>query len=69
MPELSIEMESKLEQIRKGELSRQEFIRQVKEALQENIEKTDFQKKSFKRCFQIKRSSKSNYKKRRADWG
>lgn len=64
-PEFTAQMEWKLLQIRNGELHKAEVLEEVMNNLKENIKKTDFQRRSFQRCIQIKKPSRANYKRKR----
>lgn len=62
-PEMSAQMEWKLSQIREGNLTREQVIDELMEELLNNISWAQFEKRSFGRCMQVKKSARANYKK------
>lgn len=68
MPEITEQMEWDLSQIRMGKKSREEFIQEIMDELNKNIQRTDFQKKSFKKGLGVKAVSRGNYKRKMRHW-
>lgn len=64
-PELTMQMEWKLQQVRNGDLHKDQVLEEIMSNFIEDMKRTDFQRKSFQRCLQIKKPSRDNYKRRR----
>ena len=64
-PELRELMEYKLQQIREGNMSKEELLDEVMKELENNLSRDDFRKLSFSRGVKVKKSTKANYKRKR----
>lgn len=67
-PELRELMEYKLQQIREGNLSKEELLEELTKELESNITRDDFRKMSFSRGIKAKKSTKANYKRKRGSY-
>lgn len=63
--ELKEQMEWKLQQVRKGELTREQVLADSMEEFRNIMENGEFQTRSFERCLNVKKPSKANYKRKR----
>ncbi len=67
-PDLTRDMEYKLQQIREGSLGKEEMIQELYEELRENLNISDFKKMSFARAAKGKRPAKAGYRKKRRSY-
>lgn len=64
-PELTEQMEWKLQQIREGNFSKKEMITETMNELRENLAFPDYKRMSFQRSLKTKNVARANYKKKR----
>lgn len=64
-PNLTEQIEWKLQQIREGKMTKEEMLEESMRELQNNLERTDFKRVSFERCVKVKKKSRANYKRGR----